>query len=479
MLTDYLLQHLSRREVDAVVAHEVAHLKHRHPRLLGVAFLLASGAAGILAAMFEDRLPRGMPLFPVSILLALFSVYALSRHFERLADAGSAKLTGDPEAAIAALVKLSNLNLIPIQWGKLNERFITHPSTLRRVHRIGQLSGITAAHVEEVIRMPDDASGHYPVPGPALAGPERIFSGTFKRSRSFRVSWLIIGATTLPSALCATLAKLEHWSGGALWATYSIGVLVTIGVVTGAMNFLPLLGNGTLLRGLRAKVEAEGIHAESLGAVFVGFAPGAAPRLYENDYSWDMGFLMFDNDHMVYVGEEVRFKLLLTQVTSIRLGAGPPSWLRSPNLWISWSDSEHGTGGTFNVSPADVVSLQHLRRDVLTLSKRLKAWQDGRLQLSPLPPLLIHLNPPSISEVTSRSPRQIARPRVVFRHIVFLVMIATGVSILFGLRFAIHPFQTLPGAAPVYGHGWYVVLVTLFIALFQFLPYWRYREPLS
>jgi hypothetical protein len=479
MLTDYLLQHLSRREVDAVVAHEVAHLKHRHPRLLGIAFLLACGAAGILVAMFEDRFPRGVPLFPVSILLALIAVYALSRHFERSADAGSAKLTGDPEAAITALVKLSNLNLIPIQWGKLNERFITHPSTLRRVHRIGQLSGITAAHVEEVIRKPDDASDHYAVPGTVLAGPERIFSGAFKRSRAFRVSWLIIGATTLPSALCANLAKLEHWRGGALWATYSVGLLVTIAVVAGAVNFLPVLGNGTLLRGLTAKLEAEGIHAEALGGVFVGFAPDAAPRLYENDYSWDMGFLIFDNDHLVYAGEEVRFKLPLTQVTSMRLGAGPPSWWRCPNLCISWSDSEHGTGGTFSVSPANVVSLRHLCREVLTLSKRLQAWQEGRLQLSPLPPFLSQLNPPSIGEVTSTSPRKIASPRAVFRQIVFLVMIAAGVSVLFGLRFAVRSFQPVRGAAPVDGYGWYVVLVTLIIALFQLLPYWRYREPLG
>jgi Zn-dependent protease with chaperone function len=479
MLTDYLLQHLSKREVDAVVAHEVTHLQHRHPRILGIAFLVACGSAGILAAMLEDRLRPGVPLFPITILLALITVYAVSRHFERSADAGSAKLTGDPEAAITALVKVSNLNLIPIQWGKLNERFITHPSTVRRVHRIGKLSGITAAQVEEVIRTPNNESDHYSVPGPTLAGPERIFSGAFKRSRSFRISWLIIGATTLPSALCASLAKVEHLSGVALFAAYSIGVLLTIVVVAGALNFLPVLGNRTLLRGLTAKLEADGIRVEALGGVFVGFAPGAAPRLYENDYSWDMGFLMIDNNHLVYVGEEARFQLPLSQVTSVRLGVGPPTWWRCPTLCITWSDSERGTGGTFNLTPADAVSLRRLGREVLALGERLQAWQESRLQLQPLPSLLIHLQSPSLGEVTSTSPRRAASPRLLIQRIVFLLMVAAGISILFGLRFAIHAFPGIPGAANGEGQGWYVVLVTLVVALFQVLPFLRYREPLD
>jgi Zn-dependent protease with chaperone function len=477
MLTDYLLQHLSKREVDAVIAHEVTHLQRRHPRILGIAFLVACGSAGILAAMLEDRLRPGVPLFPATILLALIIVYAVSRHFERSADAGSAKLTGDPQAAITALVKLSNLNLIPIQWGKLNERFITHPSTMRRIHRIGKLNGITAAHMEEVIRTPDNAPDHYAVPGTALVGPERIFSGAFKRSRSFRISWLIIGATTLPSALCASLAKLEHWNGAALWAAYSIGVLLTIAVVAGALNFLPVLGNGTLLRGVKAKLEVEGIRVEALGGVFVGFAPGATPRLYEKDYSWDMGFLMLDSDHLVYVGEELRFQLPLAQLNSIRLGVGPPTWWRCPTLCITWSDSEHGTGGTFNLTPADAVSLRRLRRGALALGERLQAWQESRLQLQPLPPLLIHLQSPNIGEVTSTSPRRAASPRSLIQRIVFLLIIAAGVSILLGLRFAIHPSSRIPGAANGEGQGWYVVLVTLVVAVFQVLPYARYREP--
>ena len=66
----------------------------------------------------------------------------------------------------------------------------------------------------------------------------------------------------------------------------------------------------------------------------------------------------------------------------------------------------------------------------------------------------------------------------VLRQLFFLALIAIGVSVLLGLRFAIHLFPRFPDATPVESHDWYVVLVTLFIALIQRLPYWRYRDPL-
>ena len=120
ILTDYLLQHLSKREVDAVVAHEITHLQRRHPRWLSITLLIGCGAAGLLGAILEDRLPRGVPVVAVLLLLVLIIVYALSRHFERSADSGAAKLTGDPEALITALVACRRVTITGLLASELS-----------------------------------------------------------------------------------------------------------------------------------------------------------------------------------------------------------------------------------------------------------------------------------------------------------------------------------------------------------------------
>jgi len=74
---------------------------------------------------------------------------------------------------------------------------------------------------------------------------------------------------------------VQHWEGQPFGPAYLLGVLANDVVIGAAMNFLPVWGVKKLLEGLRSKVEREGIRTEELDGVFVGFAPGAVPRLYE------------------------------------------------------------------------------------------------------------------------------------------------------------------------------------------------------
>jgi len=164
--TDFLLERMSKREVDAITGHELTHLKLRHPAKLTFAMLAAVFSpawmttifASIVGLIYGVLIASGVKMTPttlaiiyrwigllsdwgvdglIAVLLAFAGVYALSRRFERQADAGAMALTNDPEAMITGLLKLSSLNLMPLSWGKGTGASLTHPSTLKRVHRIG------------------------------------------------------------------------------------------------------------------------------------------------------------------------------------------------------------------------------------------------------------------------------------------------------------------------------------------------------
>ena len=86
------------------------------------------------------------------LIVAGFGVfYLLSRHFERIADEGSVKLVGDPEAMITALLKVSRINLTPIQWGKVTGTILTHPSTLKRVEHLAKVGNVGADRVQQLL----------------------------------------------------------------------------------------------------------------------------------------------------------------------------------------------------------------------------------------------------------------------------------------------------------------------------------------
>jgi STE24 endopeptidase len=128
VLFDTLLEQMSRREILAVLAHEVGHWKLRHilKRLvfteavaLGASYLAYRLVAwnglprlvGLEDASFPARLVLlgflgSLALFP---LTPLFS--ALSRRAERQADRFGSELTGRPADLAAALAKLSRENL--------------------------------------------------------------------------------------------------------------------------------------------------------------------------------------------------------------------------------------------------------------------------------------------------------------------------------------------------------------------------------
>jgi heat shock protein HtpX len=163
--TTGILRTLSERELRGVMAHELAHVKHRDILISTVSATMA-GAIGMLAnfgMMFGGRDADGRSVNPlVGLLMAILAPLAasliqmaISRSREFEADRGGAEISGDPQALASALQKIQRyaqgipletterhpetaqmMIMNPLSGGGLRGLFSTHPSTEERVERL-------------------------------------------------------------------------------------------------------------------------------------------------------------------------------------------------------------------------------------------------------------------------------------------------------------------------------------------------------
>jgi heat shock protein HtpX len=118
-VTTGLLAKMPERELEAVIAHEVSHIRNRDTYLMTIALVFAGVIAviadlGFRSIAYGGRNRRGGLLVLVLALVgfvlapyaALLLRLALSRRREFLADAGAAEILNDPEAMALALRRL-------------------------------------------------------------------------------------------------------------------------------------------------------------------------------------------------------------------------------------------------------------------------------------------------------------------------------------------------------------------------------------
>lgn len=166
-VTEGLLDLMTAEEVEAVIAHELSHIKH-YDMLIGTVTATIAGAIAMLAQFgmfFGGNGDRDRPnLFVTLALMFIMPLAAsviqmtVSRNREFMADEGSAKMTGHPEWLQNALAKLDNyargtimhdadpqtahMFIINPFTGKdmsLKQLFSTHPSTEQRIERLEAL----------------------------------------------------------------------------------------------------------------------------------------------------------------------------------------------------------------------------------------------------------------------------------------------------------------------------------------------------
>jgi heat shock protein HtpX len=153
---ELLRRDLTTAELEAVVAHELAHVANRDG--LVMTFVSVPGLAG--SAMWHADDLRGKIFFlllywPV-FFVSLFLMWTLSRYREYVADRGAALITGAPEQLMSALQKIAGrpargdlrgglavqaLCIVGRQKGwRRFELFSDHPPLGKRLERLAELS---------------------------------------------------------------------------------------------------------------------------------------------------------------------------------------------------------------------------------------------------------------------------------------------------------------------------------------------------
>jgi heat shock protein HtpX len=167
-----ILQLVNRDELEGVVAHELAHIKHRH-MLVGTVAATMAGAIGMVGSMLrwgmifggvgrnDDGDNNPLVMLAMAILApigAMIIQMAISRQNEFVADRTAAEITGKPRNLANALLKLdSYAHRIPMQVNPAAAQlaivnplagargmgflklFSTHPPTEERVAKLEAL----------------------------------------------------------------------------------------------------------------------------------------------------------------------------------------------------------------------------------------------------------------------------------------------------------------------------------------------------
>jgi heat shock protein HtpX len=195
-VTTGLLNALNDQEIEAVLGHELTHIRNGDVQLMVIAVVIA-GVVGFFAELFfrsffysnwnfgggrsssssssnSDSKGGGAAVIVVILAVALIALawmlslvvrLALSRSRELLADAGSVELTKNPDAMISALRKIENRGELPGATSAVMEMcldnpregfadlFATHPSVDSRVAALVKFAG---GHDPGPLALPSD-----------------------------------------------------------------------------------------------------------------------------------------------------------------------------------------------------------------------------------------------------------------------------------------------------------------------------------
>jgi heat shock protein HtpX len=173
--TTGLLELLSPAELEGVMAHELAHVRHRDVMIMTIASFFASIAALVLQFGFffggssgdDDDGPSAMVLILVSLVVYVVSfvlMQALSRYREFAADRGAAAITGRPSALSSALLKISGtMERLPMNdlraHSELNAFYIIPAGTKQSLLNLFSTHPPVEKRIEQLMRLEAQLQG--------------------------------------------------------------------------------------------------------------------------------------------------------------------------------------------------------------------------------------------------------------------------------------------------------------------------------
>ncbi len=171
-VTRGLWQRLEPREIEGVLAHELAHIGNRDVAIMTISSFFAMVAAmlmrfGLYGGMFgRSTRGGGAPVWLIMFLVSMVTyvvsyilILMISRYREYAADRGAALITGAPEQLMSALQKIASqmtripqrdlrevegMNaffIVPTNWRQsVGELFMTHPPLEKRLNRLAGIA---------------------------------------------------------------------------------------------------------------------------------------------------------------------------------------------------------------------------------------------------------------------------------------------------------------------------------------------------
>lgn len=158
-VTAGLRQMLNRQELAGVIAHELAHIKHRDILISTVAAIVAGAISWVTFLAFwfgDDDNPLAALLLMIFAPLAAGMIQmAISRSREFEADRAGAEIAGSPRGLAQALEKLQSANRripLPVPNSQSN-MFIVAPLTGRRMARLFMTHPPVEERIERLLAM--------------------------------------------------------------------------------------------------------------------------------------------------------------------------------------------------------------------------------------------------------------------------------------------------------------------------------------